>query len=276
MRYLYSTVCNPGANTPYTRGSGAKTYIFTASTPDKIAQARMQIPGYEQILHTRIYQLTYPLHHGWNLEQIRQMFQHCRRCGLCHYRLNTVHFGGAPDARVVFVGQSPGHNEDKQGIPFVGPSGSLLAEMFEETRFCPPFLLTNLVACRPDSGPGTGERADPFFEEWIACSQRLWLTLTAVKPNIVIALGQIPARMFWKNPKKKIQNKLYRVSDKLYIGQTRHPAYHLRKIKKGGIYEYREALDFFRGLSKFVTKLPSFGKDERWSLSEDAPFQFLT
>ncbi len=277
--YIYSTVCAPkeDAEVPYIRGRGRKTYLHYSENLNSLTTALAEIPEYEQVITTRIYHNEFPASHDFSPRKIVSLFENCTRCTLSHYRWKTVHMRGHVGAKIIMVGQSPGHNEDEQGVPFVGASGSLLAEMLSEAKFKCQFLLTNIVACRPDSGPGCAPRSDPRPEECVACSQRLWLLLTSVKPNVILALGQIPAKMFWKKPKDKSMNKLYRLSDKLFIGQTRHPAYHLRKMANGGSYEMDEAVEFFTKLNKFIPSLESFKKGEKWALNDNRyPFSYVS
>ena len=280
--FMYATICDLDENhkAPYIRGTGRKTYLYFSATPRNVQDARSVIPGYERIVTTRIYYNKYPtLRPQYSLEEITALFSNCQRCNLANYRWRTVTMRGliGPKARIVMVGQSPGRKEDMDGRCFVGPSGSLLAEILSMAKWKHPFILDNIVSCRPNDGPGCAPRNDPRASECVACSPRLWMTLCAVRPNIVLALGQVPAKMFWENPKKQPMNKLVRLSPKLYVGQVRHPAYLLRRMSAGSDYEYEEAVEFFRKLSIFLPTIEPYTDNEDWKLNDDAyPFKYIT
>ena len=88
----------------------------------------------------------------------------CTLCGLCEGRTQVVYADGDPDAKVVFVGEGPGENEDIQGIPFCGKSGKILADAMQAAGFDrSSVLITNTVKCRPP------KNRDPKPEEMAAC-----------------------------------------------------------------------------------------------------------
>lgn len=108
----------------------------------------------------------------------------CRKCTLCEGRTKTVFGQGNPSARVVFVGEGPGFEEDKQGLAFVGPTGQLLTKMIaamglsrEEVYIC------NVVKCRP---PGN---RTPTADEILACHPYLREQLEIIAPEMIVALG---------------------------------------------------------------------------------------
>jgi len=277
--YSYNTLCEPNRNAPRMRGSGPKAYLHFAKSSDQTKAALAKIPEYEQVLFTRIARVWYPENPRQGLLKINTDYRGCARCGLFKYRKKVVasRIIGNGDPQIAFVGQSPGANEDEQGWPFVGPSGQLLAEMLQKAQFSHPFLLTNIIACRPEDGPGTAQRNDPTTEESIACSQRLWEVLATVKPNVVVALGHIPAKMFWANPKQVSQNILYKIGENLYVAHTRHPAYHLRAMGRGGKFEMEEAQGFFAQLNHFIRKLHPFPMDQPWPFQRGNgyPFKYI-
>ncbi len=113
----------------------------------------------------------------------------CRRCGLSETRAQTVFGQGNSDARLVFVGEAPGYEEDKQGLAFVGKAGQLLTKMIdamgtsrEEVYIC------NVLKCRP---PGN---RDPMADEILACGDYLREQLSIIEPEIIVALGAPAAK----------------------------------------------------------------------------------
>jgi len=108
----------------------------------------------------------------------------CRKCGLSETRTQTVFGQGHPAARVVFVGEAPGFEEDRQGLAFVGKAGQLLTRMIaamgltrEEVFIC------NVLKCRPP------ENRTPAADEIAACSPYLHEQLAIIQPEVIVALG---------------------------------------------------------------------------------------
>ncbi len=161
------------------------------------------------------------------------MVQGCQRCSLCETRTNTVFGQGDPQARLVFVGEAPGYDEDKQGLAFVGKAGQLLTRMIaamgltrDEVYIC------NVVKCRP---PGN---RDPSADEILACHPYLQGQLSIVSPELVVALGA-PASKTLLNTALSVGKLRGRFHDYFLSGTpgegpsiplmpTYHPAYLLR------------------------------------------------
>ncbi|MFH0980395.1 MAG: uracil-DNA glycosylase [Planctomycetota bacterium] len=108
----------------------------------------------------------------------------CVKCGLSATRTNTVFGQGSPSARLVFVGEAPGYDEDQQGLAFVGRAGQLLTRMIaamglkrEEVFIC------NVLKCRPPNN------RDPAADEIAACGPYLSEQLAIIQPEMIIALG---------------------------------------------------------------------------------------
>jgi uracil-DNA glycosylase family 4 len=113
----------------------------------------------------------------------------CTKCGLAAMRTHTVFGQGNAGARLVFVGEAPGFEEDRQGLAFVGKAGQLLTRMIaamglsrEEVYIC------NVLKCRPP------ENRDPASDEIAACSPYLYEQLSIIAPEIIIALGAPAAK----------------------------------------------------------------------------------
>lgn len=123
------------------------------------------------------------------LEDIREDLGECTRCGLHRSRTKLVFGEGSPRARLVFVGEGPGFDEDRQGRPFVGRAGKLLDNMIralglrrEEVYIC------NVVKCRPPSN------RTPQADEIQVCSPFLVRQLEAIAPQAICALGACAAQ----------------------------------------------------------------------------------
>jgi DNA polymerase len=114
----------------------------------------------------------------------------CTRCALCETRTRTVFGEGDVDARLFFIGEGPGENEDKTGRPFVGKAGQLLDKMILAMGLTrEQIYIANIVKCRPP-----GNRA-PMPEETAACTPYLTEQLATVRPRVIVTLG-LPAARF--------------------------------------------------------------------------------
>lgn len=123
------------------------------------------------------------------LLKIREDIGECTRCKL-HKGRNKIVFGdGNPKARLVFVGEGPGADEDKQGIPFVGRAGKLLTQMIEAMGLQrPDVYICNVVKCRPP------ENRKPEEDEISTCSPYLLRQLDVIEPKVLVCLGAVAAQ----------------------------------------------------------------------------------
>ncbi len=121
---------------------------------------------------------------GGRLRRIREEIGDCTRCKLCEARTNIVFGVGDPGARLMFVGEGPGADEDAQGEPFVGRAGQKLNEMIRAIGLKrEQVYIANVVKCRPP-----GNRA-PEPEEVATCSPFLFAQIEAIRPRVIVALG---------------------------------------------------------------------------------------
>jgi uracil-DNA glycosylase family 4 len=120
------------------------------------------------------------------LEQIREEMGECTRCRLHKGRARIVFGEGNPRAEIVFIGEGPGEEEDRQGRPFVGRAGQLLTKIIEEGMKLrrEDVYIANIVKCRP---PGNRE---PERDEIAACSPFLLKQIGAIQPKVIVALGR--------------------------------------------------------------------------------------
>ena len=116
--------------------------------------------------------------------------QSCTKCGL-HEGRNTVVFGvGNSEADLMFVGEAPGADEDKQGEPFVGRAGQLLTKIIEAMQLTRnDVYIANVLKCRP---PGN---RDPAPNEVETCSPYLVRQIALIQPKVIVALGSFAAKM---------------------------------------------------------------------------------
>ena len=123
------------------------------------------------------------------LSTFAQEISNCQSCGLCAGRTHVVFGAGAPDADVMFVGEAPGHEEDRQGLPFVGASGSLLTKMIEAIGLTRESVyIANVIKCRPP------QNRDPQKDEIAACEPLLKRQIEIVQPQVICTLGRFAAQ----------------------------------------------------------------------------------
>src|SRR5205807_9910843 len=120
---------------------------------------------------------------------IQENLGECTRCRL-HKQRNKIVFGaGNPRAELVFVGEGPGHDEDIQGLPFVGRAGKLLTQMIEAMGLQrEDVYICNVVKCRPP------ENRTPEDDEVSTCSPFLLRQLEVISPKVIVCLGAVAAK----------------------------------------------------------------------------------
>lgn len=118
----------------------------------------------------------------------------CERCRLAEGRNRVVFGSGNPHADLMFVGEGPGAQEDRQGLPFVGPAGELLTRIIQAIdRTREEVYIANIVKCRP---PGN---RDPRPDEVAACRQYLERQIDLIQPKVIVALGRVAAQTLLGN-----------------------------------------------------------------------------
>lgn len=159
------------------------------------------------------------------LDQLEQEASGCIRCALAESRTQVVFGMGNPDADLLFVGEGPGAEEDRQGVPFVGRSGQLLDKVMGEemglTRA--DCYIANVVKCRP---PGN---RDPKPDEIAACRPYLEQQLELIDPTVIVTLGNFSTQLLLQTTVgiTKLRGRAYPYRDAVLI-PTLHPAAALR------------------------------------------------
>jgi len=161
---------------------------------------------------------------GDTLPKIREDLGECTRCKLHRTRHKIVFGDGSAEARLVFVGEGPGADEDAQGLPFVGRAGKLLTQMIEamglERR---EVYICNVVKCRPP------ENRTPERDEVATCSPFLFRQLDALKPQVIVCLGGVAAQTLLETNRGISHFRGQWLNFRGYkLLATYHPAYLLR------------------------------------------------
>ncbi|MBN1946475.1 MAG: uracil-DNA glycosylase [Bradymonadales bacterium] len=182
------------------RSGTARTMVLA---PDPIAEAG----GPDHLLHL-----------------VQEDLGDCRRCKLSEGRNHIVFGEGDPQARLVFVGEAPGGEEDRKGRPFVGSAGQLLTKMIgamglhrDQVYIC------NVIKCRPPNN------RDPEMDEVVACEPFLIRQLEVIRPEVIIAMGRVAAQTLLrvKTPITRLRGRWTRYHG-IRLMPTFHPAYLLR------------------------------------------------
>lgn len=196
----------------------------------------MHIPGHEKQGPREV-----------RLDEIREVMGDCRLCQLCQTRTNIVFGTGNPHARVMFVGEAPGKNEDLQGEPFVGRAGEnlngilSLAGLVREDVY-----IANVLKCRPP------QNRNPLADEVLACSPFLREQIRSVWPDVIVTLGN-PATHFVLKTEigiTKLRGRFHQMGH-FVVMPTFHPAAALRNPA------WQELLEAdFRMLGKHLAEHP--------------------
>jgi len=127
------------------------------------------------------------------LAPIRERVRVCTKCPhLASSRIQTVFGVGNPDAEVMFIGEAPGADEDKQGEPFVGRAGQLLTKIIETMGFTrEQVYIANILKCRPDTSPGSFGNRPPTPLEMQTCRPYLVEQIDIIQPKVLVALGAV-------------------------------------------------------------------------------------
>jgi DNA polymerase len=168
------------------------------------------------------------------LDDIAADLGDCRRCRLARERTCIVFGEGDPRAKLVFVGEGPGFEEDRQGKPFVGAAGQLLTRIIEAIKLSrSQVYICNIIKCRPPGNrnpqPDEIKRCAPFLERQIA----------AIQPDFICALGTFAAQTLLQTatPISRLRGRFHRYKG-IKLLPTYHPAYLLRNPdKKRDVWE---------------------------------------
>lgn len=159
-----------------------------------------------------------------NLEELENFISTCDQCKLSKERKNIVFGEGPPDARLVFVGEAPGVDEDLTGKPFVGQAGKLLTDIIKAMGLTrDEVYICNIVKCHPP------HNRDPEQDEAKMCLPFLESQISLIKPEIICAIGRISAQSLVREDFKITRDRGQWQSFKgIPLMPTYHPAYLLR------------------------------------------------
>jgi uracil-DNA glycosylase len=158
------------------------------------------------------------------LDKLKEAVSECTQCGLCRLRRNIVFGEGAVEAKLMFIGEAPGMQEDIQGKAFVGKAGELLTKIIEAIGFKrADVYIANCLKCRPP------QNRNPLPSEIIACREFFLKQIEIIGPKVICCLGKFAAQtvLMSEEPISKLRGKFHELGG-IKVMPTFHPAYLLR------------------------------------------------
>ena len=158
------------------------------------------------------------------LGELRKEFQECVMCPLSRTRTQVVFGSGNPDAKLMFIGEAPGFDEDQQGAPFVGAAGQLLTKIILAMKLKrEDVYIANCLKCRPPNN------RNPLPTEIVTCQPILMRQIEIIKPQIICALGKFAAQTLLRSEESisRIRGRFFDWNGIKFM-PTFHPAYLLR------------------------------------------------
>ncbi len=162
-----------------------------------------------------------------DLPAMAKVAEKCELCSLSRRRNRVVFGSGSETADLMFIGEGPGAEEDRQGLPFVGKAGKLLTSMIASLGYArEQVYICNIVKCRPPNN------RDPSPTEAKICSAYLKRQIELIKPKVIVALGRISAQLLLDTelPLSHLRRQAHKFqATDIDLVATYHPAYLLRK-----------------------------------------------
>jgi uracil-DNA glycosylase len=161
---------------------------------------------------------------GAILAEMARSISDCQLCALCKGRTQTVFGVGNPEARLMFIGEAPGRDEDLQGVPFVGRAGQLLTDIIKAMKLRrEDVYIANVVKCRPP------ENRNPEPDEMEACRPFVMRQIEIIRPEVIVTLGKVPLQgLFRKSMAITHVRGTWMSFEGIRLMPTYHPAYLLR------------------------------------------------
>ena len=187
---------------------------------EQVALGLQVVPQCENVFRGK----TIPSPQQRSLESLERSLAGCQRCKLHRQRTHIVFGVGNPQARLMFIGEGPGRDEDIQGEPFVGAAGQLLNKMIVAMGFTrDDVYIANIVKCRPP------RNRNPEPDEIAQCEPFLWQQIQQITPVVVVALGRFAAQSLLgvNTPISKLRG-CWQQYRSIPLMPTFHPAYLLR------------------------------------------------
>ncbi len=183
-----------------------------------------------------------------SLNELYDTIHNCKKCALGNTRINFVFGVGNPDADIMLIGEAPGAEEDKQGIPFVGRAGKLLTDILKAINFeREDVYIANILKCRPPNN------RNPLPSEVETCIPYLYKQIELIKPKLILCLGLVAANSLFgkKSTLTQMRGNVYDVQG-IKTMVTYHPAALLRNPnwKRGCWEDVKKFRSIYDGLTE--------------------------
>ncbi len=169
-----------------------------------------------------------------SLDSLYDSIHECKKCALGNSRTNFVFGAGNPNADIMIIGEAPGAEEDKQGIPFIGRAGKLLTDILKAINIeREEVYIANILKCRPP------KNRNPLPAEMLECTPYLYKQMELIRPKVILCLGLVAATSLLKQKESltKMRGNVFEVQG-IKTMVTYHPAALLRNPNwKRGCWE---------------------------------------
>ena len=168
-----------------------------------------------------------------DFQKLKDKYQKCQKClELCKNRSQVVFGSGNPNSDILFIGEAPGANEDKKGIPFCGMSGKILDQLLNTINLArEDIFITNTILCRPP------ENRNPKKEEVENCRERLDQLIQVMQPKVIVTIGNFATeRIIGKTGIKSIRGKIFDYKN-IKVVPVIHPAGYLYSGRNPEMFE---------------------------------------
>ena len=224
VEYQQSTGLDAVPRRPRAPATARAAQPTEASSPPPITSSPAPTPAPKAAATADLF-VAPGLRRASTLEELRAELGDCQRCKLCNGRTHIVFGVGNPHARLMFVGEGPGRDEDLQAEPFVGRAGQLLTEIITKGMKLrrADVYIANVIKCRPP------ENRNPEPDEIAACQPFLLRQIEIIQPKVLVALGTFAAQTLlgMKTPISRLRGHWYDYHG-IKLMPTLHPAYLLR------------------------------------------------
>ena len=203
-----------------------------------------------------------------SLEKIAHLIRNCNDCPLSGGRTNAVPGEGNPQADVMFIGEGPGFQEDRQGRPFVGPAGKLLDGLLASIGTNrEDVFIANMVKCRPP------ENRDPAPPELAACTKYLDRQIELVNPKLIVTLGRFAFGRYFPGEGITRARGQLREKDGRKIFPVLHPAAVLRRdeLRPTMIEDFKAISEILKGGTEEIGTEPAVTAAEVPTVPQETP-----
>ncbi len=188
------------------------------------------------------------------LAELAQLIRRCPNCDLAQTRTQAVPGDGPETARLMFIGEGPGYNEDRSGHPFVGPAGKFLDELLATAGLKrADVFITNVVKCRPP------QNRDPLKDEIDACDTWLQQQIAAIDPPVIVTLGRYSmAKFFAGESISRIHGQPRKVGARTIVPMF-HPAaaLHQERFRSLIVDDFRRLPEILAGVQREKATAPA-------------------